>query len=73
MGDISWLILLKKITLLNVIEVLEGKIKFSGNNNIALDEVFIQAENELCRVLDVSLSEIIMIQQKHENNITYHI
>jgi len=65
-----------QITILQIINALEGDIEFvppSGENNIVITELFHEAENNLKKILSVSLAELVIKQQALRENITYSI
>ena len=65
-----------KITVLNVIEILEGGIQLapeSGSPPDAIHELFQQTEKKLRDNLDISLSDLISKQQQLRQNVMFHI
>ena len=65
----------ERISILSVLEVLEGKINFCDNleNTNAIFSLFMDAESELRKVFDVSLKDVLNKQKKIKNQIIYYI
>jgi len=65
----------EKISVLYVLEALEGKIDFCDNleNKNAAYLLFKEAENKIKNVLDVSLKDILGNQMKINKQIVYYI
>jgi Rrf2 family protein len=63
------------ISFLQVLESLEGKINLKGDNTdtSAIDMLLSQAEVNLKQTFDVSLQELLMIHQKYNKKVIYHI
>ena len=65
-----------KVTVLDLIEVLEGGIQLSGDPNASLDainELFKGTEEKLKRDFSITLAELIVRQQALLSNVMYHI
>ena len=66
----------QKITVLDIVNSLEGDIEFvpqSTDRNDIIYDLFHKAEIKLQEVLSVSLAELAERQQTLRNNVTYHI
>jgi Rrf2 family protein len=66
----------EKITVLNIVNALEGDIEFAPNSNSSNDvivELFQEAEYKLKEVLSVSLADLVSKQQSLRKNVTYSI
>ncbi len=63
------------IKLLDVIEILEGKIKLTGSweNNQAIYQQLKKAEDEFKNALDISLQDILEEQKKLNGSFIFHI
>ena len=65
-----------QVTILQIINALEGEIEFvppSGEKNIVITELFHAAENNLKKILSVTLAELVVKQQTLRENVTYSI
>jgi len=64
-----------KITFLEIFTVLEGKIDFSKNYSVndAVKNLYKEMEANVQKMLSKSLEEMLVEQQKLDNNIVYHI
>jgi len=64
-----------KVSLLQVMEMLEGEIQleksYSGND--AVKELFKGTEVEIKKKFDISLAELLLRQQHYDNNAMFHI
>ena len=66
----------EKITILHIVNALEGDIEFAPNSNGSNDvivELFQEAEDKLKEVLSVSLADLVSKQQSLRKNVTYSI
>ena len=66
----------EKITILHIVNALEGDIEFTPNSNSSNDvivELFQEAEDKLKEVLSVSLADLVSKQQSLRKNVTYSI
>ena len=65
----------ERISILNVLEALEGEIDFCDNleETNAIFSLFMNARNELRKVFDVSLKDILNKQKNINNQIIYYI
>ena len=66
----------EKITILQIVNALEGDIEFAPNSNSSNDvivELFQEAEDKLKEVLSVSLADLVAKQLSLRKNITYSI
>ena len=66
----------EKITVLHIVNALEGDIEFAPNSNSSNDvivELFQEAEDKLKEVLSVSLADLVSKQQSLRKNVTYSI
>jgi Rrf2 family protein len=66
----------EKITVLHIVNALEGDIEFAPNSNSSNDvvvELFQEAEYKLKEVLSVSLADLVSKQQSLRKNVTYSI
>ena len=66
----------EKITILQIVNALEGDIEFAPNSNSSNDvivELFQEAEDKLKEVLSVSLADLVSKQQSLRKNVTYSI
>ena len=66
----------EKITILHIVNALEGDIEFAPNSNSSNDvivELFQEAEDKLKEVLSVSLADLVSKQQSLRKNVTYSI
>jgi Rrf2 family protein len=66
----------EQITVLHIVNALEGDIEFAPNSNSSNDvivELFQEAENKLKEVLSVSLADLVSKQQSLRKNVTYSI
>ena len=66
----------EQITVLQIVNALEGDIEFvpnSGNNNDVIVELFREAEDKLKKVLTVSLADLVSKQQSLQENVIYNI
>lgn len=62
------------ISLIHIIEALEGDIEFSKQCDISAVQVLLkEVESTTHEILDVSLAELLLMQQKHDNQILFHI
>jgi Rrf2 family transcriptional regulator, cysteine metabolism repressor len=64
-----------EITLLALLEALEGPLEFSQSHPIddAVKEIYRQAEEQIRKALDVPLSEVLQRQEKFDRQIVFHI
>ena len=65
-----------QITVLQIVIALEGKIEFvppSDEKNVVISELFHEAENNLKKILSVTLADLVLKQQVLRENITYSI
>lgn len=65
-----------QITVLEIINVLEGDIEFvpkSGSSNDVISELFLGAENNLKKALSVTFAELVAKQQSLQKNVIYDI
>ena len=66
----------EQITVLHIVNALEGDIEFAPNSNSSNDvivELFQEAEDKLKEVLSVSLANLVSKQQSLRKNVTYSI
>jgi len=66
----------EQITVLHIVNALEGDIEFvskSDGNNDVIVELFQEAEDKLKEVLSVSLADLVSKQQSLRKNVTYSI
>jgi Rrf2 family protein len=66
----------EQITVLHIVNALEGDIEFAPNSNNSNDvivELFQEAEDKLKEVLSVSLADLVSKQQSLRKNVTYSI
>ena len=66
----------EQITVLHIVNALEGDIEFAPNSNNSNDvivELFQEAEDKLKEVLSVSLADLVSKQQSLRKNVTYNI
>jgi len=66
----------EQITVLQIINALEGDIEFvptSDSSNDVIVELFQGAENKLKKILSVSLADLVSKQQSLQKNIIYDI
>ncbi len=62
------------ISLLEIIEALEGDIELNKQCDVAAVQVlFEKVERSAIKILDVSLAELMLMQQKYDNQILFHI
>lgn len=62
------------ISLLTVMEALEGEIELRKYPGIkAVQELFAIIENEAKKVFNISLAELVIRQQKYEDQVMFHI
>ena len=62
------------ISFLEIIEALEGDIELNKQCDIAaVQELFKKVESSTRKILDVSLAELMLMQQKYDNQILFHI
>ena len=65
-----------KITIIELIEILEGGVQFTNKNfnqENVVDNIFKETEDKLCILLKISLAEILTMQQEQAKNMMYHI
>ena len=64
-----------QMTLLTLLEALEGPLEFSQSHpaDDAVKEIYRQAEDQIRKVLDVPLSEVLQRQEKFDRQIVFHI
>ena len=65
-----------KITVLDIVNTLEGEIEFVPKSSEQTDiiyDLFHQAEIKLQEILNISLADLAQRQQTLRNNVTYHI
>lgn len=66
----------QKITVLDIVNSLEGNIEFvpkSTEQNDIIYDLFHKAEIKLQEILNITLAELAERQQTMRNNVTYHI
>ena len=65
----------EKTSVLTILEILEGPINFHENTDKigAVFSLFTDAENELRKVFDISLKDMLEKQKKINNQIVYYI
>jgi len=65
----------EKVSVLDLIEVLEGGIQLTSESNgvDAVNELFKQTESKLKTDLSITLAELIIRQQTLQANVMYHI
>ncbi|MFC1843306.1 RrF2 family transcriptional regulator [Thermodesulfobacteriota bacterium] len=66
----------EKITVLEIVNTLEGDIEFvpkSDSTNDVIVELFQDAENNLKKVLSVSLADLVSKQESLQENVIYNI
>ena len=66
----------EQITVLQIVNSLEGDIEFvpkSDSSNDVIVELFQEAENNLKKILSVSLADLVSKQQSLQKNILYDI
>ena len=66
----------QKITVLDIVNSLEGNIEFvpkSTEQNDIIYDLFHKAELKLQEILNVNLADLAQRQQTLRNNVTYHI
>ena len=65
-----------QITALELIEILEGELEFTGTinkNNDSIHELFAHAETQLRKALNISLAELLVRQKEKNQVLTYSI
>lgn len=63
-----------KISLLKILEALEGEFELERQCKInAVQEIFREIEENTKKILDVTLADIILLQQKYDNQIYFNI
>ena len=63
-----------EITLLTLLEALEGPLELSSHPaDDAVKEIYRQAEEQIRKALDVPLSEVLQRQEKFDRQIVFHI
>jgi Rrf2 family transcriptional regulator, cysteine metabolism repressor len=64
-----------QMTLLTLLEALEGPLEFSQSHpaDDAVKEIYRQAEEQIRKALDVPLSEVLQRQEKFDRQIVFHI
>ena len=65
-----------QITVLQIVNALEGEIEFvpkSDNSNDVIVELFQEAEDNLKKILSVSLADLVSKQQSIQKNVIYDI
>jgi Rrf2 family protein len=65
-----------QVTVLQIVNALEGDIEFvpaSDKNNVVIAELFHEAENNLKKILSVTLADLLMKYQALQGNVTYII
>jgi len=65
-----------QVTVLQIVTALEGQIEFvpaADENNIVIAELFNEAENNLKKILSVTLAELVIKQQALRENVIYDI
>ena len=63
-----------KISLLKILEALEGEFELEKQCKIsAVQEIFREIEENTRKILDVTLADIILMQQKYDNQIHFYI
>jgi Rrf2 family protein len=65
-----------KITVLDIVNTLEGDIEFvpkSDSTNDVIVELFQDAENNLKKILSVSLADLVSKQESLQENVIYNI
>lgn len=66
----------EKVTVLDLIDILEGGVQLSGDSTSGLDainELFKQAEEKLRKDFSITLADLILRQQALLENVMYHI
>jgi len=66
----------EQITVLHIVNALEGDIEFvskSDGNNDAIVELFQEAENKLKKILSVNLADLVSKQHSLQKNVIYDI
>ena len=66
----------EQITVLHIVNALEGDIEFvskSDGNNDAIVELFQEAENKLKKILSVNLADLVSKQHALQKNVIYDI
>ena len=66
----------EQITVLQIVNALEGEIEFvpkSDSSNDVIAELFQEAEDKLKKILSVSLADLVSKQQSMQKNVTYNI
>ncbi len=63
------------VSFLQVLEMLEGgiELEISYPENDVVKELFKEAEIEIKKIFDVTLSELLLKQQQYDNNVMFHI
>jgi len=63
------------VSFLQVLEMLEGgiELEISYPENDAVKELFKEAEIEIKKIFDISLTELLLRQQQYDNNVIFHI
>ncbi len=63
------------VSFLHVLEMLEGgiELEISYPENDVVKELFKEAEIEIKKIFDVTLSELLARQQQFDNNVMFHI
>jgi len=64
-----------QMTLLTLLEALEGPLEFSQSHpaDDAVKEIYRQVEEQIRNALDVPLSEVLQRQEKFDRQIVFHI
>lgn len=65
-----------QITALELIEILEGELEFTGTmnkNNDSIHELFAHAETQLRKAFNISLAELLVRQKEKNQILTYSI
>jgi Rrf2 family cysteine metabolism transcriptional repressor len=63
------------VSLLQVMEMLEGKIQLEKSypGNDAVNNLFKEAESEIKKIFDISLADLLLKQQHYDKNTMFHI
>ncbi len=62
------------LKLLDIIKLLEGEMNLEENAGLpALQVLFAAVEESINKILDISISEFMELQKKHENDVIYYI
>jgi Rrf2 family protein len=63
------------ISLIKILELLEGEIELSKNNQTidSITDLFIKAEKEIKKTFDITLTEILQKQQQYKSKTMFYI